>query len=32
MKLAGYPSLEGRLFYVTVAGGTVTAIAEQYLP
>jgi hypothetical protein len=31
-KLAAYPSLAGRLFYVTVAGGTVTAIAEQYLP
>lgn len=31
-KLVGYPSLAGRLFWVTVSGGTVTVLAEQYLP
>lgn len=31
-KLAGYPNLVGRLFWVTASGGTLTVIAEQYLP
>ncbi|MGQ0845464.1 MAG: hypothetical protein ACT4QF_15180 [Sporichthyaceae bacterium] len=31
-KLAAYPSLEARLFYVTVSGGIVVALREQYLP
>lgn len=31
-KLASYPSLANRLFWITVSGGAITALTEQYLP
>lgn len=31
-KLGEYPSLANRLFWVTVSGGAITVVAEQYLP
>ncbi len=31
-KLASYPSLAGRLFWLTVSGNTVTVLTEQFLP
>lgn len=31
-KLAAYPDVKGQLFWLTVSGGTVTVLAEQYLP